>query len=45
MEIFGILGMVFGILGFSFALSTADKVKKLEAQLKSSGVLSETEKQ
>lgn len=39
MEIFGIVGMVFGILGFTFALSATDKVKKLEDKLRAAGFI------
>ena len=39
MEAFGIIGMSMGTMGFIFALSALDQIKKLEKRLKDSGVL------
>ena len=39
MEVFGIVGMSMGTLGFIFAMSALDQIKKLEKRLKDSGVL------
>jgi hypothetical protein len=39
MEVFGIVGMSIGTMGFIFALSALDQIKKLEKRLKDSGVL------
>ena len=39
MEVFGIVGMSMGTMGFIFALSALDQIKKLECRLKESGVL------
>ena len=39
MEVFGIVGMSMGTLGFIFALSASAQVQKLEKQLKVAGVL------
>lgn len=39
MEAFGIIGMSMGTMGFIFALSAVDQIKKLEKRLKDSGVL------
>ena len=39
MEVFGIIGMSFGIMGFIFSMSALAKIAKLEKQLKESGVL------
>jgi hypothetical protein len=39
MDTFGIIGMSMGTMGFIFALSALDQIKKLEKRLKDSGVL------
>ena len=39
MEAFGVIGMSMGTLGFVFALSALDQIKKLEKRLKDSNVL------
>ncbi len=39
MEVFGIIGMSCGIMGFIFSMSALTKIAKLEKQLKESGVL------
>lgn len=41
MEVFGIIGMSMGMMGFIFALSAADGVKKLEKRLQDAGVLTQ----
>ena len=35
-------GMIFGLMGFIFALSALGKIRRLEKRLKDSGVLKET---
>ena len=39
MEVFGIIGMSFGTMGFIFALNALDSISKLEKRLKEAGVL------
>ncbi len=39
MEVFGIIGMSFGTMGFIFALNALAKISKLEKQLTETGVL------
>ena len=39
METFGIIGMVFGILGMGLGSNAMTQVKKLEAKLKEAGIL------
>ena len=39
MEVFGIIGMSFGSMGFIFALNALARISKLEKQLKETGVL------
>lgn len=39
MDVFGIIGMSTGTLGFVFALSALAQVQKLEKRLKDAGVL------
>jgi|TARA_B110000495_G_scaffold190822_1_gene193334 hypothetical protein len=39
MEVFGIIGMSMGTMGFIFALSALDQVSKLKKQLTESGAL------
>ena len=39
MEVFGIIGMSFGTMGFIFAMNALSKIAKLEKQLKEAGVL------
>ncbi len=39
MEVFGIIGMSFGSMGFIFALNALAKISKLEKQLTEKGVL------
>ena len=41
MEVFGIIGMSMGTMGFVFALSALDQIKKLEKRLKDAGVISQ----
>lgn len=41
MEVFGILGMSLGVMGFIFALSALTKVTALEKQLQQKGLLNE----
>ena len=41
MEAFGIIGMSMGTVGFIFALSALDQIKKLEKRLQESGALAE----
>lgn len=38
MEIIGIIGMSFGILGFVFGLAALSKLTKLEQRLKDAGI-------
>jgi len=33
------IGIVFGLLGFTFAMSALEKIRRLEKQLKDAGVL------
>ena len=39
MEVFGTIGMTFGVIGFVFALSAYSRVDKLEKKLKELAVL------
>ena len=39
MEVFGIIGMSFGTLGFIFSLNALARITKLEKQLKETEVL------
>ena len=39
MEVFGIIGMSLGTIGFIFGMSALTKIAKLEKQLKETGVL------
>ena len=39
MEVFGIIGMSLGAMGFIFAISAWAKISTLEKQLKETGVL------
>ena len=39
MEVFGMVGMSFGTMGFIFALNALAKISKLEKQLTETGVL------
>ena len=39
MEVFGIIGMSFGTMGFIFGMSALAKIAKLEKQLKETGIL------
>ena len=39
MEVFGIIGMTLGTMGFIFAMNALARIGKLEKQLKEAGVL------
>lgn len=39
MEVFGFIGMSFGVVGFIFSIIALARVTKLEKQLKETGVL------
>jgi len=42
-EVFGIIGMTFGMTGMVFAINALSKVQKLEKDLKEAGVLDSTQ--
>ncbi len=43
MDAFGLMGFMFGMMGFVYALNALSKVGKLEARLKTSGLLDDDE--
>jgi NAD kinase len=45
MEVFGIIGMSLGTMGFLFALTCLGKMKKLIKDLKAKGILEEDYKE